>query len=51
MWPYVYLDDKYGMVFHDEDENVRAFEAGTDQREFEALMEVAEENWKTRERV
>ncbi|PIA94465.1 hypothetical protein CB0940_08924 [Cercospora beticola] len=51
VWPYVYLDDKYGMVFHDEDENVTAFEAGADQREYEVLMRVVNANRKTRERV
>ncbi|PPJ50696.1 hypothetical protein CBER1_07683 [Cercospora berteroae] len=50
VWPYVYLDDKYGMVFHDEDENVTAFEAGADQREYEVLMGVVKENRKKRER-
>jgi hypothetical protein len=35
------------MVFHDEDGNVTAFEAGADQTEFEAMMRVVEENRKT----
>ncbi|KAF2213843.1 hypothetical protein CERZMDRAFT_95873 [Cercospora zeae-maydis SCOH1-5] len=51
VWPYVYLDDKYGMVFCDEEENVTAFAAGADQREFEALLRVVEDSkQKKRER-
>ncbi|KAM3416527.1 hypothetical protein BST61_g8117 [Cercospora zeina] len=44
LWPYDFLDDKYGMVFCDREQNVSAFESGADQGEFEALMRVVENN-------
>ena len=44
LFAYTYLDDKYGMVFACEEENVAAFQRGDDQREYDKLMQIVEEN-------
>ncbi|MCJ1426070.1 hypothetical protein MMC29_003972 [Sticta canariensis] len=44
--PYAYLDDKYGMLFYDEEESLAAFVGGEDQRSWDRLMELVERNVK-----
>lgn len=46
LWPYVYLDDKYGIVYYCEEDNIEAFEAGEDQAEYEAWMSLVADNQK-----
>lgn len=43
-FPYKTLDDKYGMLFDDEDINLEAFLEGKDQRGFDELMEIVKKN-------
>ena len=45
-----YRDDNYGMVFSYEDINVEEFEAGEDQRDYDALMELVQRNANSRKR-
>ena len=44
VWPHVTVDDKYGMLFEDEEENFLSFREGRDQEAFERLMSIAERN-------
>jgi hypothetical protein len=44
LFSYVALDDKYGMVFKNEEKNVESFEDGDDQREYDAMMELVASN-------
>ncbi len=44
LFPYVHLDDKYGMVFAQEETNIEQFEQGKDQKEYDALMELVKAN-------
>lgn len=44
LFGYASLDDKYGMFFMDEDENVERFNQGDDQRAYERLMGLVNEN-------
>ncbi|KAI5362216.1 Putative F-box domain-containing protein [Septoria linicola] len=44
LWPYVYLDDKYGIVYYCEEDNIEAFEAGEDQAEYDAWMRLVASN-------
>lgn len=44
LFAYGYLDDKYGMVFANEEENLEYFEQGDDQREYDALMDLVAQN-------
>lgn len=43
-FPYKILDDKYGMLFDDEDVNLEKFLEGEDQRGFDALEEIVVRN-------
>jgi hypothetical protein len=43
-FPYKILDDKYGMLFDDEDTNLDAFLEGKDQKGFDELMEIVKKN-------
>lgn len=44
VWPHVTVDDKYGMLFEDEEENFLSFREGRDQEAFERLMSIVEGN-------
>jgi len=44
LFAYLYIDDKYGTVFKDEDRNTGMFIRGADQREYDALMELVATN-------
>lgn len=44
VWPHVTLDDKYGWLFEDEEENFISFREGNDQRAFERLMDIVRKN-------
>lgn len=44
LFAYKILDDKYGMLFDDEDENRTAFLRGDDQRAYDRLMEIFKAN-------
>lgn len=37
LFPYTTLDDKYGMLFQDDNENLTAFQGGKDQASYEKL--------------
>jgi hypothetical protein len=41
---YAYLDDKYGMVFLDEEINAERFHEGSDQRTYDELMRIVKKN-------
>jgi hypothetical protein len=43
-FPYKVLDDKYGMLFEDDETNVEAFFEGKDQKAFDELMEIVRRN-------
>ena len=43
VFSYVELDEKYGMYFHDEDENRAAFQRGEDQAAYEKVVRMVEE--------
>lgn len=45
VWPHVTVDDKYGMLFEDEEENFLSFREGRDQEAFERLMSIAQGNF------
>ena len=44
LFAYASVDDKYGTLFADEDENLASFQDGEDQRAYDRLMEVVNEN-------
>ena len=44
LFGYSYIDDKYGMWFFDEEENVRSFCDGEDQRAYDAFMKTVKQN-------
>jgi hypothetical protein len=44
LFGYAYLDDKYGMFFLSEEENVDEFNKGVDQRAYDRLIGLVEEN-------
>ena len=46
--PFAYgtVDDKYGMIFMDEDRNVAEYDSGEDHRAYEELMKVIADNVK-----
>ena len=44
VWPHVTVDDKYGMLFEDEEEIFLSYREGKDQEAFERLMSIAERN-------
>lgn len=41
---YKTLDDKYGMLFDDEETGLRCFEDGEDQRSYERLLNLIEQS-------
>jgi hypothetical protein len=43
-FPYATLDDKYGMLFEDEETNAEAFLEGKDQKGYDELMTLVERN-------
>ena len=48
VFPYYHLDDKYGMVFANEEVTIERFEGREDQNEYDALLELVQENAKAR---
>ncbi len=46
LFPYAILDDKYGMLFHNEEDNLASFLRGEDQGSWDRLMELVEGNAK-----
>lgn len=44
LFPYAYLDDKYGNIFFDEEKVLASFLKGEDQRNWDRLMELVERN-------
>ncbi|KAM0546239.1 hypothetical protein ACHAPJ_010922 [Fusarium lateritium] len=39
LWRYVYVDDKYGMIFEQYEDNIECFEQGNDQLEYTRLLD------------
>lgn len=48
LFSYGYLDDKYGMVFCNEEANIERFEQGDDQKKYDTVMEIVAQNRKTK---
>ena len=44
VFPHVTVDDKYGMLFEDIEENFMSFQKGNDQEAFEELMRIVRSN-------
>ena len=44
VWAHVCIDDKYGMLFEDVEENFISFREGRDQAAYERLMGIVENN-------
>lgn len=44
LFAYGFLDDKYGMLFEDEDTNFSAFQEGKDQASFDTVMQTVRAN-------
>lgn len=44
LFPHIYIDEKYGTAYKDEDRNLEMFMRGADQREYDALMGLVANN-------